>query len=86
MKYCVYQTIYEGDKLPRNYIGSSSIERVNQGYRGSVCSKKYKEVWKSELQDNPHLFNTHVLETFDTREQALARELELQKQYDAIRS
>ena len=44
MKYCTYLTTYSGSKLPKNYVGSSSVERVENGYRGSVLSEKWKEI------------------------------------------
>jgi hypothetical protein len=35
----VYRTEYFGSKLPKYYIGSSSVAKVESGYKGSVCSK-----------------------------------------------
>lgn len=86
MKYCVYITTYSGDMLPRNYIGSSSVTRVENGYVGSVSSNKYKDIWKHELRHNPQLFKATIVETFETRAQAIERELELQKEYDVVKS
>ncbi len=59
--FCTYLTTYSGNKLPLFYIGSSSVERVNNGYHGSVKSKAYSTIWKSELKHNPHLFKTRIL-------------------------
>jgi len=86
MSYCVYITTYSGDKLPSKYIGSSSTTRLERGYRGTVSSKRHKSIWRSELMDNPHLFNTNILETFHTRQEATARELELQLAWDVVGS
>jgi len=72
--YCTYLTIYKGNKLPPFYIGSTSALKISEGYRGSVQSKKYKQIWLSELKDNPHLFETQILTTHTTREEALNRE------------
>ena len=49
--YCVYLTTYFGAKLPMFYIGSSTVSRVNSGYRGSVSSKSYKEIWNNEIMN-----------------------------------
>jgi hypothetical protein len=34
--YCVYLTCYRGNKLPPFYIGYSTIEKVKDGYKGTV--------------------------------------------------
>ena len=47
--YCTYLTIYSGNKLPTFYIGSTSVEKIEQGYRGSVSSKRYQSIWEKEL-------------------------------------
>lgn len=86
MEYCVYITTYSGDRLPSKYIGSSSVKRVENGYKGSVSSKKWKNIWREELKTNPNLFSTEIVFKCSSREEAASKELELQKQYDAIRS
>ncbi len=85
-QYCTYLTVYSGNKLPPFYIGSTSVERINKGYRGSVLSKKYREIWKSELKENPHLFETKILTSHSTREEALDQEMCLQELHDVVRS
>lgn len=84
--YCTYLTVYSGNKLPPFYIGSSSIDRVNKGYRGSVLSKMYKETWKNELLTNPHLFKTRVLTTHNGRKEATIREKSLQKSLSVVKN
>lgn len=79
--YCVYKTEYLGNKLPRYYIGSSSIKKINSGYYGSVSSIKYKDLWESE---DKSLFKVQILETFSTRKEALIRELEIQKELNVV--
>lgn len=79
--YCVYLTVYQGNLMPRCYIGHSTVHRVNAGYRGSVLSKAYKETWKKELRDNPRLFKTRILSIWDTREDAIKEEVRIQKKY-----
>ena len=67
-KYCVYLTIYIGNKLPMFYIGSSSINKVlTKNYYGSVTSKNYKDIFKQELKENKHLFDVLILSEHDTR-------------------
>jgi len=84
--YCVYFTHYNGYKLPPFYIGSSYLERVKDGYHGSVSSDKFESVWKQELKDNPHLFKTDIIEICDTREEAFDKELELQRKLNVVKS
>ena len=69
--YCVYLTHYKGTKLPPLYVGSTSIEKINNGYRGSVLSKKWKLIWTDELTNNPQLFSVSIIKTFDNRQDAL---------------
>lgn len=82
--YCVYLTEYLGDKMPRYYVGSSSVKKIEEGYKGSVSSKLYKDVWHKELQDNPNLFQTNILTIHDTRKEATHNELLYQIQNDVV--
>lgn len=77
-KYCVYLTTYLGNKLPMFYIGSSSVAKLENGYRGTVLSKKFKAVWKAELKENPHLFKTQIIVKTFSRKFALQKEKNLQ--------
>jgi hypothetical protein len=86
MKYCIYLTIYSGAKLPKRYIGSSSVNRVVNGYNGTITSRTYREVYKQEQIDNKHLFKTRILAKFNTREEALTAEKELQMKYAVHKS
>ena len=72
--YCTYFTFYSGNKLPPFYIGSSSVDKVNDGYHGSVRSKKYQPIWKQELKEHPDLFKTSILTEHLTRPEALLKE------------
>jgi hypothetical protein len=76
--YVVYLTVYRGDRLPPFYIGSTSLENFNSGYRGSVRSKQYRKIWLDELELNSHLFSTVVISEHSTRKQAFEAELALQ--------
>jgi hypothetical protein len=85
-KYCIYLTSYFGSKLPPFYIGSSTVDRINSGYRGSIKSKKYKNIWESELKENPHLFKTKIINYYYSRKMALYREKNLQKSLNVVKS
>lgn len=86
MEFCVYITTYSGDKLPRYYVGSTNVKRIQQGYRGSVSSKKWKNLWKKELDLNPEYFTIEIISLHQTRKEALAAELEYQKQHNVVLS
>lgn len=75
--YCVYLTIYRGNKLPPFYIGSTSVANINNGYRGSVCSRDYRGIWKSEIKEHPELFKTVIIAYSNTRKEATLREREI---------
>jgi hypothetical protein len=70
MLYCIYLTIYQGTKLPMFYVGSTSVQKIQNGYRGSVSSEDYKTIWLTELKNNPQLFTTKILSTYPTRDEA----------------
>lgn len=85
--YCVYLTVYFGDKLPRRYIGSCKTKNIDKGYNGSVSSKKYKDIYESERLTNPHLFKTRILTSgYKTDYDARMEELRLQKKYGVVKS
>ena len=84
--YVCYLTIYEGDKFPPYYVGSTSKEKILNGYRGSVSSKAYKELWKLEQKENPQLFNTIILSEHETRKSALEMELAIHKELDIVKN
>lgn len=84
--YCVYFTVYRGNKLPMFYIGSSNIIKINNGYHGSVKSKTYKQMWENEIENNPHLFKTKIISIHNTRQEALDKEHKLQKQLNVVKS
>lgn len=76
--YCVYLTIYTGNKLPPFYIGSSSVKKIEEGYHGSVSSKQYKNIWWKEIKNTPHLFITKIISLHKTRQEATEKEYKLQ--------
>ena len=77
--FCVYLTSYSGNKLPPFYIGSSSVELVQGGYRGSVKSKAWKDLWRSELKTNKQRFKTQIVSVHSTRKEAFDKEEKLQR-------
>lgn len=81
--YCTYLTIYSGAKLPPFYIGYSYVEKiVNRNYHGTVTSRKYKSIWDTELHNNPHLFKTHIIKQFDSKQDAKIHEELLQRSFN----
>ncbi len=85
-KYCCYLTTYTGKLLPPFYIGSGQIKRIEKGYHGSVQSKKWKELYKQEIKNNPHLFSTTILRSTFTRKMSTAVELYIQRQNNVVKS
>jgi hypothetical protein len=83
-RYCVYLTIYTGNKLPIFYIGSTSVKKFMNGYRGSVSSKEYGKIWKEEIKLNPHLFSSRLLSVHSSREEAFNSEEKLQRSLNVI--
>lgn len=85
-KYCVYLTFYRGNRLPPFYIGSTSMRKIQNGYRGSVESNAFKSEWKMELYQNPHLFETIIISQHETREDAFSSESDLQMKLESAAS
>jgi hypothetical protein len=84
--YCVYLTTYRGSKLPPFYIGSSSVEKVKNGYHGSVASKQFKDTWRDELKSSPSLFSTKIITTHLDRKEATLKERQLQKNLNVVKN
>jgi hypothetical protein len=84
--YVTYLTTYFGSKMPMFYIGSTRLNKIQKGYRGTVSSKKYKTIWQSELKNNPHLFKTKVITYHKTREDAIRKEFLLQVNMNTVNS
>lgn len=81
--YCTYLTVYMGNKLPPFYVGYTSKTKINNGYNGTVSSKRYKEIWCFERKNNPHLFKTRVIKEFTSRKEAQTHEHYLLKNISA---
>ena len=84
--YCVYLTIYRGNKLPPFYIGSTSISKIQKGYKGSVSSKQYKNLWDFEIKNNQHLFKTKIVSYHKTRQEALEKEFILHTKLNVVKN
>jgi hypothetical protein len=85
-KFCVYLTTYSGNKMPIFYIGSTSIKKIQNGYRGTVLSKRYKEIWNAEIRKNPHLFKTTIIKQTHSRFAALYYEEKYQRKLNVVKS
>jgi hypothetical protein len=66
--------------MPPFYIGSSSLERIGNGYKGSVGSIRYKDTWTRELKENPNLFEIKIISLCSSRKEAFDKELKYQLQ------
>lgn len=84
--YCTYLTVYTGNKLPPFYIGSTSVDNINKGYRGSVSSERYKSIWKQELKLHPDLFKTIILTRHETRQEAQDKEIVFHEAFTVARN
>mgnify|MGYP000272903504 CR=1 FL=1 len=87
-KYCIYFTIYLGTKLPPFYLGSTKVDNIPKGYRGSVSSAKYAQIWRQELKQHPELFRTIVIpnQYANTQKDILDLEYKWQKIFDVVKS
>lgn len=72
--------------MPPYYIGSSTVERVKSGYRGTVTSKAYAAIWREQIVNHPELFSTIILSTHPDRQVAILEEKRLQVKLDVVRS
>jgi len=68
------------------YIGSTTVSKFNNGYVGSVSSKKYGKIWKEEYKSCPELFKTKLLVRYHTRKEAYDKEEHLQKTLNVIKN
>lgn len=84
--FVTYLTIYNGSKMPPFYIGSTSNQRIEAGYRGSVRGVEFGAIWKQELLEHPELFDVLVLSEHPTREEALEEEQRLHLKHDVARN
>ena len=85
--FVVYKTTYLGEKMPKFYVGSTSIKKIESGkYYGSVSSRKWKEIFNEELKNNKHLFSVEILSKHLTRKEALKEELRIQIELNVVKS
>lgn len=70
--------------MPPFYIGHTKVSKIEEGYRGSVGSKKYKKIWLHELKNNPHLFKTKVISIHETRKEAVLKESYFHKSLNVL--
>lgn len=86
LDYVVYLITYSGDKMPKYYIGSTSLEKILEGYMGTITSKKYKDIYYQEIKDNIELFYLEILSYHNSRKEALEKEYKLQKEWDVVKN
>lgn len=94
--YAVYMVVYFGGKIPpktkkstkkpRRYIGSTKLQNIHNGYRGSVTSKKYKEIWKNELNESFNKFKIRILSVHHCDIEAREEEKRIQIKHDVVKS
>lgn len=72
--------------LPIFLVSFFPNRNLETGYHGSVESMKYKQIWITELKENPHLFETKILTTHSTREEAFEEEIRYQIEHNVVRS
>lgn len=82
--YVVYLTVYNGNKLPPYYIGSTTKNKIKNGYCGSVSSKKYKSIWLKEKKEHFKQFETIIIKEFNNRKKAFKYESKLQKEHGVV--
>lgn len=82
--YVVYITQYKGTNLPKWYIGSTYEKKIQNGYNGSICSKKWKYIYDKEQKENKHLFITKIISSHNTRKDALTEELRVQRMHSVM--
>jgi hypothetical protein len=82
--FVVYLTMYSGNLLPKWYIGSSSEEKVKNGYNGSVSSRRFKDIYIKEQKDNKHLFRSRILSYHSVRDEATNEEKRLQRLHKVV--
>lgn len=74
-KYCVYLTLWRG----MFYIGKTSIDKIEKGYRGSVMSQEFKKIWAHDLKYHPDKFSIKIFKTYESEIEALEAEEKFQK-------
>lgn len=84
--YVVYKVTYSGDKHPPYYIGSTHISKIRKGYIGSVSSLAWKGLFLAEKKANRHLYSLEIMQTCETRKEALEKELEIHILYDVVKN
>lgn len=82
--YCVYLVVYKGNMLPPFYIGSTSTDKIKNGYMGSVTSKRYRSIYKRELRNHPQKFSIKILTVTSNRDEALVKERLIQEKLNVV--
>lgn len=85
-EFVTYLVTYSGTLLPKYYIGSTSKTKIENGYLGSIGSKKWKSIFKSEVKNNRYLFDIVIVDEYNSRLEALEAEYELQLKLNVVKS
>jgi hypothetical protein len=59
---------------------------LKKGYRGSVSSAKWQNIWKQEIKNHPHLFRTYIIPgtSRNSKEEITKLEGQWQKLFDVL--
>jgi hypothetical protein len=79
-KWCVYLTVYSGNKLPPFYVGYTAVHKVYNGYHGSVVSQQYQAIWEQEMAEHAELFRTIIVTRHSSKAEARMRETRFLRQ------
>jgi len=85
-EYVTYIITYNGSKLPKYYIGSTSKSKISNGYLGSIKSNRWKSIFEEEIKNNRNLFEIKILNEFENRKDALLDEYNIQKELNVVES
>lgn len=84
LQYVTYLISYSGNDLPPFYIGYTSLSKWNNGYCGSVSSKKYKHTWKEKTRYSPEKFKRQIIKFHENSEQAIQFEGLIHSKFNVV--
>ncbi|QIW87864.1 homing endonuclease [Agrobacterium phage OLIVR5] len=85
-EFCVYLIVNSSEILAPFYIGQTSTSKFLGDYFGSVASRKWRKLYNEELSKDSSRFRKKVLYTFDSKKEAIDKETEILKHFDAHKS
>lgn len=60
------------------------MDRFHKGYKGSPSSAQFKDIWQSEIKNNPELFKIFIIEYTHDMNSKLQSEAYWQKQFNVV--